>query len=131
MSFRSIISRHRVLICGILSPIAAVLLYALVYGTLTSLSSNVEKDWLFRLSVSTLAMLVPFLITVTLAWKDSRKSRLTGGAIAGLIVAALSLGLARQPIKDGILRSRQTRNMAMHDVPAPAFDTVAIFGDTQ
>jgi len=131
MSVRSTISRHRVLICGILSPVAAIVLYALVYGTLTSLSSNLEKDWLFRLSISTLAMLVPFLITAFLVWRDSRQSRLTGGAIAGLIVATLSLGLAGKPIKDGILRSRQTRNLAMHDVPAPAFDTVDLLGNTQ
>jgi thiol-disulfide isomerase/thioredoxin len=131
MSIGTTLSRHRVLICGILSPVAAIVLYGLVYGTLTSLSSNVEKDWLFRLWISTLAMFVPFLITVFLAWKDRRKSRLTGSAIAGLILATLSLGLARQPIKDGVLRSRQTRNMAMHDVPAPAFDTVDLLGNSQ
>jgi thiol-disulfide isomerase/thioredoxin len=131
MSVGATLSRHRVLICGILSPVAAIVFYALVYGTLTSLSSNVGKDWQFRLSISTLALIMPFLITVLLAWKDRRKSRLTGSAIAGLIFAALSLGLALQPIKDGILRSRQTRNMAMHDVPAPPFDTVDLLGNSQ
>jgi len=131
MSVGTTLSRYRVLVCGILSPFAAVALYVLVYNTLTSLSSNLEKDWLFRLSMSALAMNVPFLVTVVLAWKDSKKSRLTGGAIAGLILATLSLGLTRQPIKDGILRSRQTRNMAMRGVPAPAFDTVDILGNAQ
>ena len=50
------------LICGILSPLAAIFLYVLVYGTLTRYSADLEKDWLFRLSVSTLAMTVPFFV---------------------------------------------------------------------
>jgi len=129
MEVGSILSRHRVLICGILSPVAAVVLYALVYGTLTSLSSNLEKDWLLRLTLATLAMVVPFLVTLTLAIKDRRRASLSRGAIVGLVVATLSLGLARQPIKDGIPRSRQTRNQAMRNVPAPPFDTLDLSGN--
>ena len=52
-------SQFRVLISGILSPLAALILYALVYSFLTQASTNREKDWLFRLSVSSLAMTLP------------------------------------------------------------------------
>ena len=60
-------SRHRVLIAGTVSPFAALILYALVYGTLTSYSSDREKDWRFRLIVSAIAMLAPFALTGFLA----------------------------------------------------------------
>ena len=50
------LSKYRVLVSGILSPLAALFLYALVYGTLTRGSADREKDWLFRLSLATLAM---------------------------------------------------------------------------
>ena len=56
---------YRVRIFGIVSPLAALLLYALVYATLTAESANREKDWFFRLSLSILAMTVPFLVTLT------------------------------------------------------------------
>ena len=41
------LSKHHVLLCGILSPVLALILYALVYGTLTRFSADLEKDWLF------------------------------------------------------------------------------------
>jgi peroxiredoxin len=63
------------------------------------------------------------------------KARRTGGfhlsAKIGLLVAILSLGLAASPIRDGLLRARQTRNMAMHGVAAPLFDTVDINGNAE
>ena len=65
-------SKHRVLLLGILSPVLAVILYALVYGVLTRFSHDLEKDWLFRLSASTLAMTIPFLFTAALAIADRR-----------------------------------------------------------
>jgi len=125
------LSKHSVLLCGILSPVAALILYALVYGTLTRFSAGLEKDWLFRLSVSTLAMTIPFLATVVLAMRDRRRGTLTLSGKIGLVLATLSLGLAWSPVSDGLLRSKQTRNMAMHDVAAPPFDTVDILGNTQ
>ena len=125
------LSKHSVLLCGILSPVAALILYALVYGTLTRFSAGLEKDWLFRLSVSTLAMTIPFLATVVLAMRDRRRGTLTLSGKIGLVLATLSLGLAWSPVSDGLLRSKQTRNMAMHDVAAPLFDTVDILGNTQ
>ena len=41
------LSNYRVLISGIVSPLAALLLYALVYAMLTAVSADREKDWLF------------------------------------------------------------------------------------
>ncbi|MGH9728632.1 MAG: peroxiredoxin family protein [Candidatus Acidiferrales bacterium] len=125
------LSKYRVLLCGILSPLAALFLYALVYSTLTSRSTNLEKDWLFRLSVSTLTMAVPFLITLAFAMQDRRHGALSLSAKIGLVLAILSLGLAWKPVNDGITRSKQVRNLAMRDIPAPPFDTVDIDGKTQ
>ena len=125
------LSKHRVLLCGILSPVLALILYTLVYATLTRYSADLEKDWLFRLSVSTIAMTVPGFATIVLAMKTRRTSPFTLSAKIGLLVAILSLGLAASPIRDGLLRAKQTRNMAMHDVAAPAFDTVDIDGKAE
>lgn len=125
------LSKYRILISGIISPLAALFLYALVYATLTRRSADLEKDWLSRLSWSTLAMIVPFLVTLALAIKDRRRKALFLSGKIGLAIAILSLGLAWKPVSDGITRSKQSRNQAMHDVAAPAFDTVDILGKTQ
>jgi peroxiredoxin len=106
-------------------------LYVLVYGILTRYSTDLEKDWLFRLSLSTLAMTVPFLITLALAIKDRRRQALSLAGKIGLTIAVLSLGLTWKPVSDGILRSRQSRNMALRDVAAPPFDTPDLLGKTQ
>ena len=125
------LSKYRVLVSGILSPLIALLLYVLVYGILTRYSTDLEKDWLFRLSLSTLAMTVPFLVTLTLAIKDRRRQAFSMAGKIGLTIAVLSLGLAWKPVSDGILRSRQSRNLALHDVAAPLFDTQDLLGKTQ
>ena len=122
-------SKHRVLLSGILSPVLAVVFYAVVYGTLTRSSNDLEKDWAFRLSASTLAMTIPFLFTVGLAVRERRSRALSLSGKIGLVLATLSLGIAWKPISDGILRSQQTRNMAMHDVAAPSFDTQDTLGN--
>ncbi len=124
-------SKYRVLIAGILSPIAAVVLYVLVYSVLTRFSSDLEKDWLFRLSLSTLGMTLPFLLTLTLAVKDRNRDALHMSGKVGLAIAILSLGLAWKPVSDGIARSKQSRNLAMRDVPAPPFDTLDLSGKTE
>jgi thiol-disulfide isomerase/thioredoxin len=126
------LSKNLVLLfCGILSPVLALVLYSLVYGTLTQSSVDREKDWLFRLSVSTLAMTVPFFATIAIAlWKRRSRTLSLAGKI-GLTLATLSLGLAWKPVNDGILRSKQVRNLAMHDVTAPAFDTVDLQGNPE
>jgi peroxiredoxin len=125
------LSRFRVLISGILSPLAALFLYALVYSILTRASADLEKDWLFRLSLSTLAMSLPFLFTLALTIKDARRHSLSLSGKVGLAIAILSLALAWQPISDGITRWKQSRNMAMRDVAAPLFDTVDLDGRQQ
>ncbi len=124
-------SNYRVLISGITSPPAAFLLYVLVYSTLTAISADHEKDWLFRLSLSTLAMTLPFFVTLALAVKDRRQHALSLSAKAGVAIAILSLGLAWKPVNDGVLRSKQSRNQALRDVAAPAFDSLDIFGKRQ
>lgn len=125
------LSKYRVLVAGILSPLAALFLYAVVYGVLKQASSDLEKNWLLRLSLSTLAMTLPFLVTLVLAIKDHRRQAFSLSGKAGLALAILSLGLAWQPLSDGITRWKQSRNMAMRDVTAPPFDTLDIRGMTQ
>jgi len=125
------LSKYRVLIAGMLSPLAALVCYGLVYVTLTRASADREKDWLFRLSLATLAMAVPFLVTLALAIRDRSRHALTLSGKFGLTLAILSLGLAWRPVSDGILRSKQSRNLAMRDVAAPAFDTLDLLGKTQ
>ena len=125
------LSKYSVLLSGILSPPAAVFLYALVYDTLTERSADRDKDWLFRLSLSTIAMTVPLLITLALAIKDHLRRALSLSGKIGLAIAILSLGLAWQPVSDGITRLKQSRNLAMRDVAAPPFDTLDLYGKTQ
>ena len=125
------LSKHRVLLCGVLSPVLALILYALVYATLTSYSADLEKDWLFRLSLSTIAMTIPSFATIVLAMNARRTGTISLSAKIGLLLAILSLGLAASPIRDGLLRAKQTRNMAMHDVAAPVFDTMDISGNAE
>lgn len=124
-------AKYRVLICGVLSPVAALGLYMIVYNTLTSRSTDLEKDWLFRLSLSTLAMTAPFFATLALALKDHRRQVLSLSRKVGLALAILSLGLTWKPVSDGIIRSKQVRHSAMRDVPAPSFDTPDILGKTE
>ena len=123
------LSRHRILLLGILSPLLALICHALVYATLTSLSRNHEKDWIFRLSLSTIVMAVPLIVILILLGKEARP--LSTSTKAGVAFAFLSIGLAWHPISDGIVRYKQTRNLSMHDVPAPLFDTQDISGKTQ
>jgi peroxiredoxin len=122
------LSKSLVLISGILSPLAALFLYALAYSILKRASADLEKDWLFRLSLSTLAMTLPFLVTLALAIKDVRQHALSLSGKIGLAIAILSLGLAWMPVSDGITRWKQSRNLALRDVTAPPFDTLDLDG---
>src|SRR4029077_78885 len=125
------LSKYRVLLSGILSPLAALVFYALVYSILTRASADLEKDWLFRVSLSTLTMTLPFLFTFTLAIRDGRRHSFSLSGKIGFAIAILSLGLAWKPVSDGIIRWKQSRNMAMRDVAAPPFETVDLDGRTQ
>lgn len=123
--------KHAVLVSGILSPFFAIALYIVVYNLLTSRSAHPEQDWLFRLSISTLALTLPFFATSLLAFRAHRRQSLSLSGKLGLLLAFLSLALAIKPVSDGVLRSRQVRNMAMRDVAAPVFDTPDISGHRQ
>ena len=107
------LSKHRVLVVGILSPLAALFLYAIVYSILKRASADLEEDWLLRLSLSTLAMTLPFLLVFGLAVKDLRQHALTLSGKMGVGVAILSLALTWSPVSDGIMRWKQSRNMAL------------------
>ena len=124
-------SKYRVLISGLLSPIMAVLLSALVNGALMRWSADTNKDWLFRLSVSTAVMVIPFAITLVLFMKDRRRSGLLLSGQIGLAIAILSLGLITKPVSDGFTRSKQERNKQMRDVPAPLFESTDLLGNRQ
>ncbi|HMI50358.1 MAG TPA: redoxin domain-containing protein [Candidatus Saccharimonadales bacterium] len=117
---------NRLFLFGLLTPFAAVFLYLLVYSTLTSLSRNVERDWLIRLLLAGLAMVVPSLVTIVFTIREQRERSLTLPSKIGFAMAIASLGLLWQPLSDGILRWKQTKNMAAHDVAAPLFATVDI-----
>ena len=125
------VSKYRVLVAGILSPLLALVLNVIFIQTLLALSPNPESNWRFRLLVSSLALPVPFLITLMLALRDQREGALSFSAKIGLGIAALSLLLIAKPATDGLARSKQSHNMAMHDVPAPMFDTLDIQGKPQ
>ena len=119
---------NHVFVAGIVAPFAAIVLYGLVYTVMTSLSRDLEKDWGFRLVVAAVAMAVPSILTFVLAFRQSRQKKLSRLSISGLVLAALSLGLMAKPARDGMLRSRQERNLALHDVAAPQFTTKDIEG---
>jgi cytochrome c biogenesis protein CcmG/thiol:disulfide interchange protein DsbE len=108
-----------------------LLLNVIFIQTLLALSPDPENNWRFRLFVSSLALPVPFLITLLLASRDRRRGALSLSAKIGLGIAALSLLLIAKPAMDGIARSEQSRNMALQDVPAPLFDTLDIQGKPQ
>jgi len=109
----------------------AVLLSALVNGALMRWSADTNKDWLFRLSVSTVVMVIPFAITLVLVMKDRHRSGLLLSGKIGLAIAILSLGLIAKPVSDGFTRSKQERNKQMRDVPAPLFESTDLLGNRQ
>ena len=125
------LSKYRALLAGILSPLLALVLNVIFIQTLLALSPDPESNWRFRLLVSSLALPLPFLATLLLAFRDRRQGALSLSARIGLGIAACSLLLIAKPVMDGIARSKQSRNMAMHDVPAPLFDTLDIQGKPQ
>ena len=122
---------NRVFVAGVAAPFAAVLIYGLVYSLMTSLSRDVERDWGFRLFIAGAAMALPSILTFVLAIRQSRQKKLSMLSRIGFAIALLALGLVAKPAHDGILRSKQERNMALHDVAAPPFETTDIAGRAQ
>jgi cytochrome c biogenesis protein CcmG/thiol:disulfide interchange protein DsbE len=125
------LSKYRVLLFGVFSPVLALVLNIALIQILIALSPDPESNWRFRLLVSSLALPVPFLITLMFARKDRRIGGLSVSAKIGVAIATLSLLLVATPVLDGFARSKQSRNMGMHDVPAPEFDTPDIQGKRQ
>ena len=124
-------SKYRVLIIGVLSPLLALVLNVILIQILLAISPNPESNWRFRLVVSSLALPIPFLVTLALALKERRNGALSRSSRIGLGIAVLSLLLIAKPVMDGFARSKQSRNLAMRDVPAPRFETVDIQGRPQ
>lgn len=89
------LSKYRVLVLGVLSPIMAILLSVLVNDVLMRWSADHEKDWLFRLSMSTVVMVAPFAITLVLAMKDRRSSGLLLSGKIGLTMFRGSTAISR------------------------------------
>ena len=125
------LSKRRVLLIGILSPLLALVLNVIAIQVLLAVSSHPENNWRFRLIVSSLALPVPFLVTLLWALHDRQNRALSLSAKIGLGIATLSLLLIAKPVMDGFTRSKQERRMAMHNVPAPLFETLDIHGKPQ
>lgn len=124
-------TKRRVLLLGILSPFIACFLNVIVGELLLHYSVNPEKDWRFRLTVSTVVMIVPFAVTLVLALKARRHTGLLLSGKIGIAIALLSLSLVAKPLNDGITRAKQERNSQVRDLPAPLFDTPDLSGKSQ
>ncbi len=122
------LSTYRTLVAGILSPALGAGLGGLVYSTLTRASTNRDADFVFRLSMTALVMVVPFVITLFMALGDRRRAAFSKSAKVGLTLAVLSLALTWVPIRGALSRQRQATNLALSGVEAPPFDTVDIYG---
>lgn len=123
------LSKYRTLIFGILSPVLAAAIGFGVYRTLTRASTDRDSDFVFRLSVTAVAMVLPFVITMILAMSDRRRSTFGTSAKVGVAIAILSLALAWMPVRGLLARTRQAENLALTGVEAPPFDTVDINGN--
>jgi len=122
------VGSSRTLVAGIASPFAAAGLGALTYTTLTRASADRDSDFIFRLSMTAVAMTLPFVGTAVLALVDRRRGNFGRSAKAGLLLALLSLALTWLPIRGAIRRANQAALLALGDVAAPEFETRDIYG---
>ena len=120
--------KHRTLLVGILAPVASAFFGGACYMLLTRASQDRDSDWMFRLSMTALAMALPFVVTMFSAIADRRASLFGTSAKIGLALGVLSLGLTWWPIDGAINRARQARNLALRGQPAPPMETVDIHG---
>ena len=123
------IGKYRTLIFGVSSPILAAVLGAGTYLLLTRTSENLDADFVFRLSMTSVAMALPFIGTVVLALSDRAKARFTTPSKVGMVIAILSLAMVYVPINGAISRARQAENLALDGVPAPEMDAVDLNGN--
>ena len=118
----------RTLLSGILAPFLAAWLGLTTYRTLTEASTDHDRDFVFRLSLTALAIALPFFLTLLLAWVDRRRGAFGKASATGLALACLSLGLVWLPLRGMIGRSKQAKVLALVGVPAPGFATVDLLG---
>ena len=122
-------SRYKTLTAGMLSPLAAAGLGAGVYIVLTQFSQDRDSDFVFRLTMTSIAMAAPFVFTLMLVWREQRAGSLASRSKMGLAIATLSLGMLYLPIQGATSRARQAANLALKGVPAPEVATTDISGN--
>jgi len=120
------LGKSRTLIFGASSPILAAILGVGTYLLLTNTSQNLDADFIFRLSMTAVAMALPFIVTLVFALAD--RASLTKSSKVGLAIAILSLSMLYIPINGAISRARQAANLALDGVPAPEMDAVDLDG---
>ena len=120
------LGKYRTLIFGVSSPILAAILGVGTYLLLTNTSQNLDADFIFRLSMTAVAMALPFIVTLVFALAD--RASLTKSSKVGLAIAILSLSMLYIPINGAISRARQAANLALDGVPAPEMDAVDLDG---
>jgi peroxiredoxin len=123
--------KYRVLIAGIVSIPAAAYLGVRTYVSLTQTSTNLNQDFVFRLTMTVLVMTLPFVVTLVLALLDRRAGPLGRSAKAGMTLAVISLCLTMVPLRGLMRRTQQARNLAVQGVPAPPFETLDLDGKMQ
>ena len=104
---------------GLLSPLASVVLGAGTYLGLTRLSTNPDSDYLLRLGVVALVMLIPPVFALRAFRRRWRADSARAADLVGGATAILALGLVFFPINGAIRRARQAANLALSGVPAP------------
>jgi peroxiredoxin len=122
------LSRHRVLIAGVLSPLAALALLVFL--------SYFSEHWNARFHAPVLAILLamlgftalPFSMTVLLARSDYRRQTFSIAGKIGVGIAAISLIVPAWTAYGLFSWWREGRNVRLHDVPAPVFRTLDLEG---
>ena len=74
---------------------------------------------------------LPFVFTVGLAAKDWHLHALSRSAKIGLSISLLSLWLPVRIAHPAMQMSKESRNLAKRNVPAPSFDTIDLEGKQQ
>jgi len=120
--------KYRVLIAGVLSIPAAAYLGFRTFVTLTQSSADLNQDFVYRLTMTVLAMTLPFVVTLVLALTDRRTGQLSRSAKVGMTLAVISICLTIVPLRALIRRVQQAKNLSAQGVPAPLFETVDLDG---
>jgi len=118
--------KDRTLIFGASSPVSAAVLGAGTYLVLTNLSRNLDADFVFRLSMTAVAMALPSIVTIVFALADRASS--TKSSKVGLAIAIMSLAMLYIPVNGAISRARQAANLALDGVAAPEMVAVDLDG---